>query len=341
MNILITGATGMIGQRLVRELIKNQQPQKGQQGNNKNKINEIYLLGRDRSKIFKTFEALKFVESVESGEPGVKISNILTWDELKEDKNLLSPIDLIIHLAGENIGETRWSEKQKQKIIKSRVESTALLAESCAFCAEKTGKKIRLLSASAIGIYESKANPENRYDEQSEIVTPPQSFLSSVAQSWENALEPAKKAEIPVTIMRFAVVLSETGGALRKMLPAFQWGLGGILGTGTQWFSWVSLHDLVRAVIFLIDHPEVTGVVNISAPEVMRQKEFAETLARTMHRPCVFKIPAWVLKLQFGEMAEELLLSGVAVKSERLKHYGFVFDDQTLTQALEKILLIK
>jgi len=277
---------------------------------------QIYLLGRDRSKLIKKFGA---------------DFKIMTWDELSQNQNLLAPIDLIINLSGENIGEKRWSEKQKEKIIKSRVDSTLLLAK---FCADN---KIRLLNASAIGIYEG----ENIHDESAKISNRPSTFLSQVAKAWEKALEPAETAGVSVTKMRFAVVLSDQGGALAKMLPAFRLGLGGTLGSGKQLFSWISLHDLVRAIIFLIDHPEITGPVNMVAPEVIAQKVFAETLARVIKRPCFLKIPAWVLKMQFGEMAEELLLSGISVKSKRLDQHGFIFEDKELKTALERIFIKK
>ena len=282
---------------------------------------ELYFLGRDRSKMVKKLGA---------------DFKIMTWDDLGQNQHLLDPIDLIINLSGENIGEKKWSEKQKEKIIKSRVDSTLLLAK---FCAEKTakipGKKIRLFNASAIGIYEG----ESLHDENAEISNTPKTFLSQVAEAWERALEPAEKAGVAVTKMRFAVVLSHQGGALGKMLPAFRFGLGGILGSGKQLFSWISLHDLVRAIIFLIDHPEITGPVNMVAPEVVTQKVFAETLAGVIKRPCFLKIPAWVLKMQFGEMAEELLLSGLSVKSKRLDQHGFIFEDKELKRALERIFI--
>ena len=335
MNILISGATGMIGQNLSRQLLKLN--------------HQVYLLGRDRSRMIKLF--------------GSDFS-VMTWDELNKNKELLVPIDLIINLAGENIGEKRWSDQQKEKIIKSRVDSTLLLAQLCAERADqKSDKKIRLLNASAIGIYESideaasevaskvaskvageeishsKGLYKDFYDESSEVSKNPKTFLSQVGKAWEKALEPAEKSGVPVTKMRFAVVLSETGGALAKMLPAFKFGVGGALGSGDQLFSWISLNDLVRAIIFLINHPEITGAVNLVAPEVVAQEVFAKTLAKVLHRPCFLKIPAWILKIQFGEMAQELLLSGVGVKSSRLHQHGFIFEDKTLEAALKKIFI--
>jgi uncharacterized protein (TIGR01777 family) len=314
MNILIAGATGMVGQRLSRALFELN--------------HQVHLLGRDRAKMIQKFG------------PGFQV---ITWEEITKNKALPSSIDLVINLAGENIGEKKWSEKQKEKIVKSRVESTALLAQLCSERmteqSQQTQKKVRLINASAIGIYEGKSHSTNLYDEGSEISKNPQTFLSQVAIAWEKALEPAEKSGVLVTKMRFAVVLSETGGALAKMLPAFKFGLGGALGSGDQLFSWISLNDLVRAIIFLINHPEITGAVNLVAPEVVTQKVFAKTLAKVLHRPCFLKIPEWILKIQFGEMAQELLLSGVGVKSSRLDQHGFVFEDKTLEVALKKIFI--
>ncbi|MCX7124264.1 MAG: TIGR01777 family oxidoreductase [Gammaproteobacteria bacterium] len=301
MRIIIGGATGMIGKALVNHL---------------SKTHELILLGRSREKITSFF------------------SNqypILTWDDLKSlNEDFLKNTDVIINLTGENIGDKRWSLLQKEKIIASRVNATKILSELCAKLGEKSP---RLLNAGGIGIYGFSDNAGS-FTEESPALNDPNCFLSTVGNAWENELFPAENNHVNVVKMRFGVVLAKDGGALKKMLPAFKWGLGAVLGNGQQSFSWVSINDLVRAVDFIILHSDIVGPVNIVSPGVVSQKEFAKSLAKSLHRPCFLVMPERIVHFLFGEMGDELLLKGQCVKSEKLLKAGFEFQHPTIDGAL-------
>ena len=295
MKILIAGASGLIGQALVVAW----QDQ-----------HDIVVLGRDAVKLKKVFPQ----------------QTAITWTQLQS----VEGFDVVINLAGANIGQGRWTAKRKQVILNSRVTATQQLAALCA----RASSPPRLLSASAIGVYGLSAELQV-FDEQSALPTPPQDFLAEVGAAWEAALSEAEQAGVPVTKMRFGVVLARHGGALAKMLPAFKLGLGGPIGSGQQPFSWVALADVVRAITFVIEYPELTGPVNIVAPEVVTQKHFAQALGKALHRPAFFPLPAWLVKLQFGQMGEELLLNGLSVKSQKLIEAGFVFQHAALSECLK------
>ena len=299
MKILIAGATGMIGQALIAAWKKQY---------------DITVLGRDRAKLQKYFPHLKKI----------------TWGKL----DAVAGFDVVLNLAGANIGQGRWTTKRKQIIIQSRLQTTQRLVKWCI----NTANPPRLLNASAIGVYGlPKATTEQKqhvFDEQSPVPDPPQDFLAAVGIAWEQALLKAEQAGVPVIKMRFGVVLAEHGGALAKMLPIFKLGLGGPIGTGEQPFSWVGLSDVVRALTFLLDHRELTGPINIVAPEILSQRQFANTLGRVLHRPTMIRLPAWLVKALFGQMGEELLLNGITVQAKKLSQAGFTFAHDTLEQAL-------
>jgi uncharacterized protein (TIGR01777 family) len=297
---VIAGATGMVGKALV-EALKKEYP--------------LMLLGRSINKLNQVFPDEKSMD----------------WETFSSLENPLKDIDLVINLSGENIGEKRWSPAQKDLILSSRVNATLALSIACA---KAQNQHLRLFNASAIGVYGHQSMVSETYDETSRLQDPPKDFLSEVGIEWEKALIPAESAGISVVKMRFGVILSHKGGALAKMLPAFKWGLGGRIGRGIQPFSWISLTDLVRAIRWLIKHPEVTGPVNLVAPEIVTQENFAKTLGKILHRPTFFVLPDWLIKLQFGEMGEELLLKGTAVKSILLNQKGFQFLYPTLREAL-------
>lgn len=300
MRILIAGASGLIGQALIAAW-QNQ--------------HDIVVLGRDADKLKKVFPQ----------RPGI------TWTHLQS----VEGFDVVINLAGANIGQGRWTTNRKQVILGSRVTATQQLAALCA----KASSAPRLLNASAIGVYGLPAKPQV-FDEHSALPNPPQDFLAEVGVAWERALSEAEQAGVPVTKMRFGVVLAKHGGALAKMLPAFKLGLGGPTGSGQQPFSWVVLADVVRAITFLVEHPELAGPVNIVAPEVVTQKHFAQALGKTLHRPAFLPLPAWLVKLQFGQMGEALLLNGVSVNSQVLTDAQFTFAHPNLSAALQHVLAV-
>lgn len=299
MKIMITGATGLIGTALVNHFSKQY---------------KLTLVGRSHEKMHSQFSDQH---------------TIVTWDELKnQGETTIQNQDIIINLAGENIGDKRWSKEQKQKIIESRVQATRCIAEMCA----RLEKPPKILNASAVGVYGF--SDTTVFSEESTL-KPPECFLSTVGMAWEQALLPAEKVNVPIVKMRFGVVLSNQGGALKKMLPAFQLGLGAVLGNGQQFFSWIALTDLIRAIHFVIDHPEITGAVNMVSPGVISQKDFAKELAHALHRPCFMRFPTWFVHLLFGQMGDELLLHGQSVKSEKLLQAGFSFQYENISQVLQ------
>jgi uncharacterized protein (TIGR01777 family) len=238
-------------------------------------------------------------------------------------------------LAGYNISEHRWTNQTKKLIKQSRTSTTMLLAKWCA----NATRKPHLYTTSAIGIYGLQPLTEKlppALDETTQIhFGHPTDFLSEIGQAWEQAAQPAIDAGVPVTFMRFAVVLKRGEGMLKKVTPSFSLGLGATIGSGNQPFCWVHIDDLVRAIQFLLQHPNVVGAVNICAPECVNQKTFARLLARTMHRPAFMRIPTPIVKLLFGQMGEELLLRGQNVFPEHLFAMGFIFDYPNLASALE------
>jgi len=183
------------------------------------------------------------------------------------------------------------------------------------------------MNASAIGIYGIQTTLEQQqqvtYTEESLIPEPSNDFLSYVGCQWEERLDKAK--ELSIVKLRFGVVLSPKGGMLAKLLPAFKLGLGGRIGSGSQPISWIAIDDVIGVIAYLMEREELTGAFNLVAPQVLSQYEFARTLAKKLKRPCIFSMPAWVVKLLFGQMGEELLLSGQRVASTRLNDYSFTY----------------
>jgi uncharacterized protein (TIGR01777 family) len=250
------------------------------------------------------------------------------WDPRKSeiDKASLEGMDLLIHLAGENIGEGSWTPDRKAAIRESRVNGTRFLAETLA--ALKTPPKT-LLSASAIGFYGNRGNES--LNEQS---APGQGFLPETCLAWEKACEPAHKAGIRVVNVRTGIVLTPLGGALAKMLPPFLMGAGGVIGSGNQWMSWISLEDLVGIFHFLIHEKSFQGPVNATAPEPLTNRDLTRVLGKVLKRPTLFPLPAFMVKTIFGEMGEALLLEGQKVIPDKLKTAGFRFLHPDLESAL-------
>jgi len=240
--------------------------------------------------------------------------------------------DAVVHLAGENLA-ARWSTARKQAIRDSRVLGTRLLAEALT----RLERPPRVLvSASAVGIY------GNRGDEVlTESSAPPASgsdFLVDVAQEWEAATEPARIAGVRVVRLRSGLVLSPGGGVLGRMLPAFRMGVGGPLGSGRQWMSWISIDDCIGAIHHALMTEGLSGPVNATAPNPVTNQEFAATLGRLLGRPAMLPVPATALRLVFGEMADGALLAGARVLPERLLQSGYQFRHTQLEEALRFVL---
>jgi hypothetical protein len=246
----------------------------------------------------------------------------------------LQNISAAIHLSGSNVAAHRWTAVYKREIASSRVDSTRVLATTLARLRQPPKT---LLVASATGIY------GNRGDELlDETSAPGSGFLADLCQQWEAAAQPAVDAGIRVVHLRFGVVLGPASaahpGALDKMLPIFRLGLGGPLGSGRQWMSWISLHDAVAASLFALQTPSLAGPVNLTAPNPVTNAEFTRTLARRLHRSAFFAAPAFALRLALGEMAEEALLSGARAFPAKMTAAGFQFTHPTIDLGLAAAL---
>lgn len=258
-------------------------------------------------------------------------SNEIFWDPQKGviNSESLEGIDAIINLAGENIAEKRWSEARKETIKKSRVDGTLLLNKTIANL--KTPPKV-FISASAVGYYGNRG--EEILNENS---SPGAGFLSEVCQEWEKATQSTKetnKSKIRVVNLRLGMVISKKGGVLAKMLLPFSLGLGGKLGNGRQYMSWIDLCDLLQVILFIISNETIYGPVNAVSPSPVTNEEFTKILAHVLHRPAFFNIPAQAIKLVFGQMGEELFLGSTHAIPKKLTDNGFSFLYATLKQAL-------
>lgn len=236
--------------------------------------------------------------------------------------------DALVHLAGEGVADSRWTAAKKARIHGSRVGATRHL---CDTLLRLKNPPRRFFCASAIGYY------GDRGDETLDEASPPGTgFLSGVCRDWEAASTGIEASGIGRVILRIGVVLGAGGGALAKMLPLFRLGLGGRLGTGAQWMSWIGLGDAVAAIRFLLDTPSASGVFNLTAPEPCRQAEFARALGAALRRPAFLPAPAWALRAALGGAADEVLLAGTRVRPRRLLEAGFTFRTPTLPAALRE-----
>ncbi len=256
------------------------------------------------------------------------------WDPAggRLDPKDLEGIDAVVHLAGETVG-TRWTAGRKARIRSSRVRGTRLLSEAIA---RASSRPAVLVSASAVGIYGNRG--DEVLDEESPLGDPGQDFLAAVGQEWEAAADPARAAGVRVVHPRFGVVLSRDGGALGKMLLPFRLGLGGRLGGGSQWLSWISIDDTVSAVLHLVGSDTIRGPVNVTAPEPVRNRDFTRTLGRALSRPTPFPVPSAALRLGLGEMADATLLASARVVPRRLLASAFRFAHPDLESALTHVL---
>ena len=242
----------------------------------------------------------------------------------------LEGMDAVVHLAGESIAEGRWTAEKKKRIRDSRVKATIVLSEALGNL--KRPPKT-LVSASAIGYYGDRGDLI-----VTEGTAPGNDFLSSVCVQWEQATHSATARDIRVVNARFGAILSADGGALKKMLPPFRMGIGGRIGNGKQWMSWIALDDVVGAIKFAITHESLSGPVNYVAPHPVTNGEFTKTLGRALSRPTFFPVPAFAVRLLFGEMADALLLSGQRLKPAQLENAGYTFEYPKLEEALRQIL---
>jgi uncharacterized protein (TIGR01777 family) len=240
------------------------------------------------------------------------------------DIEALRGVDAVIHLAGVGVGDKRWTKRYKSEILNSRLLGTTAIANAVAEVKPQV-----FISASAIGWY---GDSGNRAVVESDSVG--NDFLAAVCREWEGAADLA--GDVRTVKLRTGLVLDPTGGALGRMLPLFRFGLGGKLGSGKQWWSWITLHDVVRAIIFALEHP-IAGPVNLTTPNPVTNQEFTAALARAMNRPALFPAPAIALKIALGGFSSEVLGSKKVMPSA-LSDAGFVWDYPHITNALTALI---
>lgn len=255
----------------------------------------------------------------------------IRWDPAGAglDPTALRAVNAVVHLAGENIAEGRWTEARKRVLLESRKLGTRLLAEAVARAPD--GPRT-LVSASAIGYYGERGD-----EELTEASPPGTGFLPEVCVAWEAATAPAADAGVRVVRVRTGLVLTKAGGLLQRMLLPFRLGLGGRLGSGRQWMSWISVADLIGVYLHALQG-DVSGPVNAVAPGAVRNRDFTRALGRALHRPAVLAVPAFALRLAFGEMADEAILASARVVPGVLQETGFQYKHPTLEPALLHLL---
>jgi uncharacterized protein (TIGR01777 family) len=265
-------------------------------------------------------------------QPGATGESHAVWNPAagKLEKSALEQTDAVVHLAGENIGAARWNDERKERMRRSRVSGTRLLSESLARLAVPPRV---LVSASAVGYYGSRGDEVLTEDSQ-----PGVDFLAEVCKEWEAATVPARQEGIRVVNLRIGMVLSGKGGALPAMLPPFKAGVGGKLGDGRQFVSWISINDLTRAISHAISTDSLSGPVNAVSPNPVRNVEMTKALGKVLRRPTFFSVPAFALRLLLGEMADALLLSSQRVEPRHLLATGFTFQLPDFEPALRHLL---
>lgn len=293
MKTLVTGCSGLIGNALIGYLF--------QQGHS------IQCLKRNK---------------------GPEQNHFWATEELPA--NTENVFDAVVHLAGENVAEGRWTEARKEKILTSRVEGTRQLIDYISLLAKKP--KV-FLCASAVGFYGH--SMDQIFNEDSPLG---QGFLADVCAQWEDQTHRLAVMGIRTVNLRFGMVLSPKGGALHKMVPPFKARLGGVLGDGQQFISWIGIRDLVAIVDFIIKQPNINGPVNVVSPIPTNNRIFTETLCRVLNRPLFFRIPGFVVKFLFGQMAEEMLLSSTRVTPKVLLEADYNFQDQSLEAVIRYCL---
>ncbi|MEW5976217.1 MAG: TIGR01777 family oxidoreductase [Acidobacteriota bacterium] len=274
-------------------------------------------------------EPFRLVRTPPSGE---RSDRVASWDPAKGQMDLspVAALDAAVHLAGENIAAGRWTPAQKDRIRHSRVQGTRLLAETLA---RQSAKPKVLVCASAVGYYGDRGS--ELLHEGSEAGY---GFLPDVCREWEGATKPAAECGIRVVHLRIGLVLSPAGGALAKMLTPFKLGVGGKIGSGEQYMSWIALDDLVAVIHHALIHKSLAGPVNAVAPHPVSNLEFTKTLGKVLKRPTLAPLPAFAARLMFGEMADALLLASARAEPRQLQRSGYQFRFPTLESALRHVL---
>ncbi len=300
MKVLVTGGTGFVGTQLIPRLVREG--------------NEVTILTRSTRGTKKTSPGAFFLQ----GNPTQKGA----WQEAIKNH------DIIVNLAGASIF-SKWSEEYKKVMRESRISTTRNIVEGID---PSSGEKTTLFSTSAVGYYGFHGDEELFEDSP-----PGPDFLARMAVEWESEALKAKEKGARVVITRFGIVLGEKGGALGQMIPLFQKYLGGPIGSGKQWFSWIHIQDLVEGFVFLMKHPEISGAVNLCSPNPVRNRDLAKALGSTLHRPSFMPAPGFMIKLVLGEFGS-VILEGQRVIPRRLLESGFVYSYPEIDKAIQSIV---
>jgi uncharacterized protein (TIGR01777 family) len=298
-KIVITGATGLIGKRLSKKII--------------DEGNLVTVVSRS-------------VEKAKQLVP--RAVNYVGWNYQNEPADFVDGQDIIVHLMGENIMSKRWTDKHKQVVYNSRIKSTRKIVEGIK---RASHKPTLLVHSSAIGYY-GIGNFE--VDDYSPKGT---GFLSDLVFDWENEAKKVEEAGVRKVSVRLGIVLDKKEGALKRMLLPYKLFLGGQLGSGKQWFPWISIEDVVSIFKFAMDNQNISGALNAVSPGVINMKEFSKSLGDILHRPSLFRVPAYILKLVLGEAAD-VLIFGVRASSNKLLESGYKFEYSSIEPALKSLL---
>jgi uncharacterized protein (TIGR01777 family) len=298
MRIVVSGASGLVGSWLVPDLV---------------------AAGHD---------VIRLVRGDRRSQPG---SSAATWNPARGelDPATLSGADAVINLNGRSIADGRWSARVKQQLRSSRLQSTETLTRAIAAAALPPPL---LVSASAVGYYGDRG--DEVLDESS---LPGSGFLADLARDWERAAAAAASDRTRVVLLRLGMVIGR-GGALERMLLPFKLGLGGRIGSGDQWWPWIAMEDVIGAIRFVLDHPEVTGPLNLTSPDEVRCRDFTEALGGVLSRPTVLPLPAAAARLALGEMADALLLASARARPAALERYGYQFRVPELSRAIRQAI---
>jgi uncharacterized protein (TIGR01777 family) len=299
MKILMTGGTGFVGTQLTSRFVQDG--------------HEITILTRSPKGSDGRARGISYVQ----GDPAQKGP----WQEAIKDH------DAIINLAGASIF-SKWTEKHKKAIRESRIHTTQNIVEGIP---SRPEKRVTLFSTSAVGYYGFCGD-----EELTEASPPGNDFLARIAVEWEAEALKAKDKGARVVMTRFGIVLGEKGGALSQMIPLFKKYIGGPIGSGKQWFSWIHIKDLAEAFVFMMKHPEVSGPVNLCSPNPVRNKDLAKALGKALHKPSFMPAPGFMIKLVLGEFGS-VILEGQRVIPKKLLENGFVFQYADIDQALQSI----
>jgi uncharacterized protein len=320
MKVLITGATGLVGTALIKSLVRDG--------------HSVCRLVRRESVAPK-----KGAKKKDSTGPSTDSRVVdVPWDpeasdglSLADSQGMIAGAEAVVNLAGASVADGKWTQQRKMVLRASRVKTTMALVN--ALTKLKARPKV-MVSASAVGFYGDRGDETLTEDSK-----PGEGFLPKVSLDWEGEARKAEALGMRVVLTRFGIILAKQGGALPQMMKPFQFFVGGKLGSGRQWMSWVTLEDVIGVIRWALENDGVSGVVNVVSPKPVRNEEFTRELARAMHRPGVFTAPAFALRMAMGEeMADEMLLVSERVLPGRLKEMGFGFQHESLGDALASIL---